>query len=120
VGFNTVPRNVEIVQGLSPVLSLVAVALLATRRRLIERLRGSGATGPASATSLSGASAPARWWTRRLLGAGVIGASADGRYWLIEEQWQRYRAARRRRALTIVACLLIGLALMIGLGVVRL
>jgi hypothetical protein len=43
---------------------------------------------------------------RRMVTAGVVGQTSGPRYYLDESGYQRWRAARRRRGLTIVAVLL--------------
>ena len=112
------PNTVDILQALAPLLAAVAIFLGVSRRRVIAALVEADATGPPSSVVLPD-SVPNRFWTPKLIKAGVIGATGDGRYWLDRSQWLRYRAVRRRRGITIFLCLSLTLALLYWFGVTR-
>jgi hypothetical protein len=88
---------------------LLAVAILRTDRRLVERLRLGGATTPEGAMDLGDLNRLGDWRLRRLTSAGAVVATGDGRYFLDEAGYAGYRSRRRRRALTILAVLLVAI-----------
>ena len=98
--------SLGLLQTIAPLASLVPIALVASRRRLIRTFLR------ADATSAARAIAPdsrllGRFWTARLQRAGVLHASAPGALWLDAPAWAAYRAVRRTRALIAVG---VGLA----------
>jgi hypothetical protein len=92
-----------LLKTLAPLFSLIAVVLLATRRRVIRAFEKQRAFGPDRAVPAPSRSWPGRWWIRRLAGAGVLQATEEGRYWIDADRLVAHEAARRRRALLIVA-----------------
>ena len=93
---------------------MVAVVLMATRRRLIRKLQTAQAHDERSAVTLPASRRLEAWWQSRLKAAGVLGLTADGRWWLDRPAWQRYQAARRARGLTILACGLLAGAIVLA------
>lgn len=91
---------------LAPLLNVLAVVLIAQRRRMVRSLIDAGADTPGRAIPLQ-ASGVAGWWLRRLSAAGVIQRTSDGRHWLDALALGRYRRARLLRV-AIVALLLLG------------
>ena len=95
----------KLVDLLRAIALLIALLLLATRRRMFRTFQRAEAYDEASAIALPGLWPVQRWWQSRLKNAGVLRGTADERYWMDRAAWQRYRAVRRRRGLTILACL---------------
>jgi hypothetical protein len=84
--------------------SALAAAAAAARRRLLASFRDAGAT---SSDAAMGMSEPTRRLERkflaRLIEAGVIHETTDGRAWLDEEKLAAYTKARRRKMLSVAA-----------------
>jgi hypothetical protein len=85
--------------GIGALGPLVAAAIVGTDRRIQRKLRQAQAVAPDRATAIAGHSPLVRWRLSRLTAVGAVHALADGRYYLDEAGWQRYRWRRRRRAL---------------------
>jgi hypothetical protein len=105
-------RTVELLRVLSPVFMIVAIALLATRRRLIRSFELVEATSPGSAIAVSPGSPIGRWWVSRLTRLGVLQANPDGTIWLDGVAWAAYRSTRRRRAVTVIIVILLSMTLL--------
>lgn len=98
-------RPVEVLQSIGAVCYVIAIVMVATRRRIVRNLERAHAFDENTAIVVD-TSRPWRGFMRKRLEAdGVLRAVADGRYWLDREAWQHRRAARRRRGLTIAACI---------------
>lgn len=95
-------RAIDVVRILGPSLGLIAAVVLAARKRIFDRLKAAGATGPDAAQPIAGTGLTG-FWRRKLLAAGVLRAASGDRYWLHYDTWRAYQSARKRRALTIVA-----------------
>jgi hypothetical protein len=93
----------ELLRLVSAVGWLVAVAMLATERRIIRGLHRAAAASPASAVPVRTWSPIARFRLARLRSAGAVVAADGDRFYLEPEGYARYRRARRRRALTVLA-----------------
>ena len=102
----------EILRLTAGVLWLAVFSLIAAERRIVRRLRRSGAVDSASAASLSAWSPLIRLRLAWLLRSGAVVGTAAGRYYLDDEGFARYRRRRKHRALTVLAVMLplLGLA----------
>jgi len=103
--------HLELARVVSFPFLLLGMLLLATRRRLVRKLQRAQAYDDASAVVLAGWFPLQRWWQSRLEAEGVLKTVHGGRYWLDRLAWQHYRAIRRRRALTVFVCLMLGAAI---------
>jgi len=104
-------RTVELLRALAPFLGGIAAFLLTSRRRVIRFFEKAEATSEARAIALTPGPPLGAWWLQRLEHAGVIVRTPAGTRWLNGDVWKQYRAVRRRRALTIVAVLMVLLVL---------
>jgi hypothetical protein len=86
---------------------LFGAAIRRADRRIENELRHVQATSPDRAIALSLRSPISRWRLGRLNRGGVVHAVGAGRYYWDERAWVEYRRVRRRRALTVVAVLLL-------------
>jgi len=105
----------EVVRAISLPFALAGVLLVATRRRLVRKLQKAQAYDDRSAVALPASFPLQAWWQSRLKVAGVLKVTGSGRCWLDRAAWQQYRAVRRRRGLTIVACAALGVAVVLVL-----
>lgn len=109
-------------RSLLPALMAILIGVLATRRRLVNRLLAVQATNPDRATPLSSRGPLTRWWLGRLVDAGVIRSVGHAQYWLNEELWHQYRSTRRRRVLgvaSLIATMALVAFVLDRLGVLR-
>ena len=106
-------RLVDIIRMAAMPLMFVGVLLQATRRRLIRTLQKAQAYDDRSAVALPNARRLQTWWRSRLEADGVLEMTSDGRYWIDRSTLQRHQASRRRRGLKIVACVLLGAAIIL-------
>lgn len=95
----------RLVDFLQPVFMIAAVALLVTRRRVVRRFEKAEAYDEASTLAFPRPLPLQRWWLSRLKTEGVLKVTSDALYWMDRTAWQHHRAVRRRRGLTIVACI---------------
>jgi hypothetical protein len=93
----------DILRLIAAVGWLVATALIGAERGIVRRLRRKGAVDPASAVSLHLRSPLTRLRLARLLNAGAVASTDPERVYLDADGYLRYRHARRRRALTVLA-----------------
>lgn len=103
-------RLVEVLQLVAAIGGAVATAFQVVERRLLKRLRGSGATSPESAIALPRLSAVMRWRLARLVKQRSVVAVEPGRVYLDEAS---YRAGRARRAVIGVSLALLAIALVV-------
>ena len=90
-------------RGLVPIIAATtSVAMAAKRRRFVNRFDERQACSPESARTLVELELPESRLLSRLQKAGVVVPMAGGRYYLNRERLREYRAARRRRALTVL------------------
>ena len=106
--------NVD-VQGLTPVLFALAAAQIAAERRIVRQLRLAGAT-TAERTEVRTRGPLARWKLRRLLSVQAIATAVPDRYFLDERAYDRWRQVRRRRAIAVVAFIVLVTVAAWGLG----
>lgn len=101
--------------------STAAVAIAASRRaerRIIESLKGQGATDSAHAAPLT-PRAFSDAAIRRLSRAGAIIAAGEDRWWVNEAAYDQFRSGRRTRALLAVLAVLVVIALIAAVGLAR-
>lgn len=87
--------------------------------RVIRRLRHSGATSPDAAADVESSRLIDGRALARLVAARVILEPSVGRYWLDEDAYHRFRAARRMRALYVGGFALLVLIVLLVLGVLK-
>jgi hypothetical protein len=103
-------------QGIGALGPLVAAAIVGTDRRIGNQLRQAQAVEPGRAAAIATRSPLVRWRLSRLIAVGAIGAVAEGRYYLDEAGWLRYRRQRRRRALVVGGVLAATIGILWRLG----
>jgi hypothetical protein len=104
---------VAFAQFLSPIIGVLAAAMLATRRRVVRRFEQAAAFDAATSIDpLQSRFFGVVWWRRRLTGLGVVRTTPDGREWLDLKEWARYRQIRRKRALLLGGSGLLALAIL--------
>ena len=99
-------RAVDVLRPFGPLLMTGAVILLASRRRVVRHFESGRAFDATSAIESPASRMPLiAWWGSRLERAGVLRRAPDGRRWLDQSAWRRYRLIRKRRALVVVCTL---------------
>lgn len=83
-------------QTLGPMFAVFAAALVRADKRIVRELMDAGATSADHAIALDTARLR-RIRIPRLTNAGALIRLEDGRYYLDEAGWQKYRVARRTR-----------------------
>jgi hypothetical protein len=83
----------------------ILIAMAAAERRVMDQLRGAGATSHERATRFVPARRGDERWLEGLLDRGVVVEASPGRYWL-NERTQRSRASKKRVLLVIALALL--------------
>lgn len=91
------PGSLVSVSSLVP--ALLAAAIVGTDRRIRLALIAAGANSGDTAIALGAPRILRRWRLRRLVGAGAVGMTKAGDYYLDAEGWRLFRHQRRRRAL---------------------
>lgn len=89
------------------VAPVIAAAVGAARRRVVNKLRDRGATRPETAQPLEDLRRLERRMLTRLLDSGAVREVAPGRYYLDEPAWEASQSFRRRLALIIALVLLV-------------
>jgi DNA-binding transcriptional regulator of glucitol operon len=92
-----------ILQTIGVLVPIVAALMLRTDRRIVRQLQDAGATSPQRAQQIRVRSPFAPMRLRRLSGAGAVVETAPGYYYLAADEWQAFRALRRKRALVVLA-----------------
>ena len=92
----------EVLRLIGAVAWVLVLAFVIPERRLIRRLRSAGALSADTAASIVLRPPIFRFRLKGLHNAGAVIATAPGRFYLDEAAYDRYRAARRRRALPLV------------------
>jgi DNA-binding transcriptional ArsR family regulator len=93
----------DVLRLIGTVAWVLVLALVVPERRLIRRLRAAGAISADTAASIALRPPIARLPLKRLQNAGAVIAATSGRFYLDEAAYDRYRAARRRRAVPVLA-----------------
>ena len=83
---------------------LLGMAIIGAQRRMLRRLRA--ARDPQTAITLEPRGPLARFCLRRLERAGAVCQTAAGLRYLDAVGFEKYRHARRKRALTVLAAVL--------------
>lgn len=96
--------------------TIVPIAIRRAERRIIDRLRDSGATSYTTAQPLSDLRLFEEQRLRRLLSAGAIREAESGRYFLDEAALDAYSQQRRKRVLFVVGGALAAALAVIGLS----
>ena len=104
-------------QALAALAPVIGAAIRGAERRIQRELRRAHADSPARAVAIGKRSPLVRWQLARLTRAGVVRPVPGDRHYWNEESWQRYRRARRWRALTVVGVMLVIVALLWWRGV---
>ena len=99
--------------------ALLAALILATDRKILRRLREAGATDPARAIAFAPPGPVGEARLRRMVSGGAVGQAAGG-YYLDEAGYLRWRAARRKRGLTMVGIMFVIVIGLIVAGAIRL
>jgi hypothetical protein len=92
----------EILRVIAAMAWVVAIAMLASERRIVRTLRRADATDPGRAAALASLTPVSRFRLRRLMRGGAVVAAAPGRFYLDPAGFARYRRSRRRRALIVL------------------
>jgi hypothetical protein len=90
----------------------LAAAVRRSERRAITRLRDAGANTAERAIILESGRPLAGFAHQRLERAGVAQPAGNDRYYLNEAAYDAYRGRRRKRAMVIVALLMMGIAIL--------
>ena len=99
--------------------TIMAAVILATDRRIVRRLRSAGAINAAHAIAFEPSGPVARARFRRMLSAGAVRETGTNRCYLDEHGFQAWRAVRRKRALVILAIMVVLVAGLMVAGVVK-
>jgi hypothetical protein len=100
------------VQLLALLPMTLAAAVRRSERRTIARLREAGANTAERGIVLERRRPLSRFVQHRLERSGVLLAAGNDRYYLNEAAYDAYRGRRQKRAMVIIALLLIGLAIL--------
>jgi hypothetical protein len=87
----------------SPVTPIIAGAVAASRRRLVRAFREAGAHSAPSAIAFEPRHGPARRYFRALIQYGALVEAKPGTYYLDEAKLEEHSAARRSRAMKLLA-----------------
>jgi hypothetical protein len=98
----TVART-EILRVVATLAWVILIAMLASERRIVRRLRRADATAPETAAALAVRTPLSRFRLRQLIRGGAVVAAASDRFYLDADGFARYRQGRRRRALIVLA-----------------
>lgn len=96
--------------------TIIPIAIRRAERRVIDRLRDSGAASYATAQPLSDLRLFEEGRLRRLLAAGAIQETASGTYFLDEAALDAYSQQRRKRVLFVVGGAIAAALAVIGLS----
>lgn len=96
--------------------AIIPIAIRRAERRVIERLRDSGADSYATAQPLTDLRLFEEQRLRRMLAAGAIRETAAGEYFLDEAALEDYSQQRRKKVLLIVGGAAAALLAVIGLN----
>lgn len=95
-------------------MPVFAPAIVAARQHeLVRAFHAAGALDPTRARSPREVGVREDLVLRGLVRRGVLGATEGGRFWLDVHGWERWRRARFRAALVLLALILLGLALVL-------
>jgi hypothetical protein len=99
--------------------TVLAAVILAIDRKIARRLREAGAINAAHAIEFDPPGPVGRARLRRMLSVGAVRETGANRYYLDETGFRTWRVVRRRRALVILAFMVVLIAILIVAGVVK-
>ena len=99
--------------------TILAAVILATDRKIARRLRAAGAINAAHAIDFDPPGPVGRARLRRMLSVGAVRETGANRYYLDETGFRAWRVMRRKRALAILAFMVVLIAILIVAGVVK-
>lgn len=98
----------------------MAAMILATDRKILRRLREAGATDAARAIDFHPPGPLGRARLRRMVAGGAVKRDSAGRYYLDQQGYLGWRAARRKRGLGVLALMTAIVIALIFAGVIKL
>jgi hypothetical protein len=101
--------SAELLRVVAGVFVLLRLAILATDRRIVRRLKGAGAMSAGSSVPVQSRRPLWQWRLRALSARGIVGRTPTG-YFVNEPRYEAERRGRRIRAFAVFAILLAGLA----------
>ena len=99
--------------------TILAALILATDRKIVRRLRAAGAINATHAIDFDPPGPVGRARLRRMLSVGAVRETGANRYYLDENNFRAWRVVRRKRALAILAIMVVLTAILIVGGVVK-
>ena len=109
--------------GLVPLVghfpTILAALILATDRKIVRRLRAAGALNAAHAVEFEPPGPVGRARLRRMLSVGAVRETGANRYYIDQNNFRAWRVARRKRALAILAIMVVLTAILVVAGVVK-
>lgn len=99
--------------------TILAALILATDRKIVRRLRAAGAMNAAHAIEFDPPGLVGRARLRRMLSVGAVRETGASRYYLDENNFRAWRVVRRKRALAVVAIMVVLIAMLVVGGVVK-
>lgn len=100
--------------------AVLAALILATDKKIVQRLRAAGATSAGHAIAFDPPGPVGRARLRRMVSAGAVRQTSPTRYYLDENGYAAWRAVRKKRALTVLAIMVVVIAMLVVAGIVRL
>ncbi len=100
--------------------AVLAALILATDKKIVRRLRAAGATTAAHAVVFDPPGPIGHARLRRMLSVGAVRETGASRFYLDENGYQAWRVVRRKRALAILAVMVVVIAMLMVGGVVKL
>jgi len=88
-------------------IAALAIVLRGTERRVVRRLRSSGATSEVNAVELPRVSWVGRWQLDRLMKSGALVEVGGGLYYFDAMGYSAFRGLRRKRAAIVLPIVLI-------------
>ena len=99
--------------------TILAAVILATDRKIARQLREAGAINATHAIAFDPPGPVGRARLRRMLSVGAVRKTGASRYYLDETNFRVWRVVRRKRALAILAFMVVLIAILIVAGVVK-
>lgn len=109
-------RLIDLLRLVAPVVGVVAIVFRTAGLRMIRAFHSAGATSPERAITPPTGRIFGTFWLERLSGAGVVRPAEGGRYWLDPVALREFTAARRKRALMLLAALVAAVAVIRVVG----
>ncbi len=105
---------IEYFKALASLPAVAAIAIRGSERKLQRRFRAAEAVSQETAISLEGLNRLMRWQKRRLLSRGVLVVAEGERLFWSHEGYAVMRRARRKRALIVLAAVIVGVSVYLG------